>query len=343
MIPEEKYMQRALQLAAYGAGSVFPNPMVGAVIVAPDGRIIGEGWHRRFGGPHAEVNAVASVRPEDEHLLPQSTIYVTLEPCSHYGKTPPCSLLLIQKHLKRVVIGSADPFPLVAGRGVKMLREAGIEVIEYFMRSECDALNRRFIFAHTHKRPYVQLKWAQSADGYMAAINGDGKPEPVKLSDPVTLRLMHSQRAISDAIMVGTNTIIIDNPSLNTRFWPGNSPRPVTFRSSRLPESLALDQENLILLDPAIPLEEEFHRLYENFKITSLMVEGGASTLKSILEARLANELRIECSPIVIGKGIPAPAIPAGFTLTQQISVPPLDKMDNQERMIQTYFNKFCG
>ena len=293
MIPEEKYMQRALQLAAYGAGSVSPNPMGGAVIVAPAGRIIGEGWHRRFGGPHAEVNAVAAVRPEDEHLLPQSTIYVTLEPCSHYGKTPPCSLLLIQKRLKRVVIGAADPFPLVAGRGVKMLREAGIEVIEDFMRSECDALNRRFIFAHTHKRPYVQLKWAQSADGYMAAINGDGKPEPVKLSDPVTLRLMHSQRAISDAIMVGTNTIIIDNPSLNTRFWPGNSPRPVTFRSSRLPESLALDQENLILLDPAIPLEEEFHRLYENFKITSLMVEGGASTLKSILEARLANELRI--------------------------------------------------
>ena len=343
MIPEEKYMQRALQLAAYGAGFVSPNPMVGAVIVAPDGRIIGEGWHRRFGGPHAEVNAVASVRPEDERLLTESTIYVTLEPCSHYGKTPPCSLLLIQKRLKRVIIGSADPFPLVAGRGVRMLRKAGIEVIEDFMREQCDALNRRFLFAHTHQRPYVQLKWAQSADGYIAAINDKGKPVPVKLSDPVTLCLMHAQRAMADAIMVGSNTIIIDNPSLSTRLWPGHSPRPVTFRTSRLPETMALDKENLILIDPEDSLEKELHRLYEEFKITSLMVEGGARTLCYILDSGLANEIRVETSPVTIGHGIPAPSIPAGFALEQRTAVPPLANPTTDARMIASYFNKFCG
>ena len=151
--PEKKYMLHALQLARYGAGFVSPNPMVGAVVVAPDGRIIGEGWHRKFGGPHAEVNAMASIHPENEHLIKDSTIYVTLEPCSHYGKTPPCSLLLINKGIKRVVVGSPDPFPLVSGRGIKMLREGGIEVIENFMQEECDFLNRRFITAHTLSRP----------------------------------------------------------------------------------------------------------------------------------------------------------------------------------------------
>ncbi|MDE6028394.1 MAG: bifunctional diaminohydroxyphosphoribosylaminopyrimidine deaminase/5-amino-6-(5-phosphoribosylamino)uracil reductase RibD, partial [Muribaculaceae bacterium] len=211
--PEEKYMLRALQLAACGAGFVSPNPMVGAVIVAPDGRIIGQGWHRKFGGPHAEVNAVASVKAEDEHLLKDSTIYVTLEPCSHYGKTPHCSLLLINKGLKRVVVGSPDPFPHVSGRGIKMLREAGIEVIENFMRKECDALNRRFLTAHTLGRPYILLKWAQSRNGLIAAahhisssLDSDSGVQPhvrqtavpVQLSSPLTSTLMHSQRALYD-------------------------------------------------------------------------------------------------------------------------------------------------
>ncbi|MDE5870103.1 MAG: bifunctional diaminohydroxyphosphoribosylaminopyrimidine deaminase/5-amino-6-(5-phosphoribosylamino)uracil reductase RibD, partial [Muribaculaceae bacterium] len=200
--PETKYMQRAIQLAYNGVGFVSPNPMVGAVIVADDGRIIGEGWHRKYGGPHAEVNAVASVAPSDIKLLKGATIYVTLEPCSHYGKTPPCSLLLIEKEIGRVVIGSADPFPLVSGRGVKMLRNAGIEVIEDFMRKECDEINRKFLTAHTLQRPYILLKWAQSSDGFIAAFSESGNPEPVVLSSGYTKMLMHSLRAQYDAILI---------------------------------------------------------------------------------------------------------------------------------------------
>ncbi|MBD5188937.1 MAG: bifunctional diaminohydroxyphosphoribosylaminopyrimidine deaminase/5-amino-6-(5-phosphoribosylamino)uracil reductase RibD [Bacteroidales bacterium] len=319
-VPEKKYMQRALELARYGAGFVSPNPMVGAVIVAPDGRIIGEGWHRKFGEGHAEVNAVASVRPEDEHLFGQSTIYVTLEPCSHYGKTPPCSLLLIEKGIGRVVVGSPDPFPLVSGRGIKMLREAGIEVVENFMRNECDALNRRFITAHTLGRPYILLKWAQSSDGFIAAINHDGTPRSIKLSNAATSVLMHSQRALYDAILVGSNTIIIDNPSLTTRLWPGGSPRPVTFRSPRIPEDATVFSRDCILIDSSIQtgnisLGLELNRLYSEYGITSLMVEGGASTLNSFIENNLFDEIRVEISPDIIGDGIYAPPIPTPCNL----------------------------
>ncbi len=305
--PEKKYMQRALQLAAYGAGFVSPNPMVGAVVVAPSGRIIGEGWHRKFGQAHAEVNAMASIRPQDEHLIKDSTIYVTLEPCSHYGKTPPCSLLLINKGIGRVVVGSPDPFPLVSGRGIKMLREAGIEVVENFMQEECDALNRRFITAHTNQRPYILLKWAQSSDGFMAAINSEGQPEPVALSSPLTSVLMHSERALYDAIMVGTNTLLTDNPSLTTRLWPGRSPRPVIFQSPRLPKEAAIMKRNPIILNPALPLEDSMKILYKDHSITSLMVEGGPTLLQSFLSLGLFDEIRLEISPIKLHQGLPAP------------------------------------
>ena len=244
----EYYMRRAIELARKGAGFVSPNPMVGAVIVAPGGRIIGEGWHRRYGGPHAEVNAVASVKAEDDMLLPESTIYVSLEPCSHYGKTPPCSKLLIEKRFRRVVIGMRDPFKEVSGRGIVMLREAGIEVIENVLEKECRHLNRRFITAHTLHRPYIQLKWAQSADGYIAAINAQGEGIPVKLSDPLTSVEMHRERAMADAILAGTNTIISDNPSLTTRLWPGKSPRPVIFASARIPADAEILKHNPIIL-----------------------------------------------------------------------------------------------
>ncbi|MDE7441897.1 MAG: bifunctional diaminohydroxyphosphoribosylaminopyrimidine deaminase/5-amino-6-(5-phosphoribosylamino)uracil reductase RibD [Muribaculaceae bacterium] len=323
--PDKRYMERALQLAAYGAGFVSPNPMVGAVIVAPDGRIIGQGWHRRYGGPHAEVNAVNSVAEADAHLIPESTIYVTLEPCSHYGKTPPCSLLLIQKKIRRVVVGSPDPFPLVAGRGIKMLREAEIEVIEGFMQEECDWLNRRFITAHTYHRPYILLKWAQSADGYMASL----PPAPVQFSGPITGALMHAHRALSDAILVGVNTILVDNPTLTTRHWPGNSPRPVTFNSPRLKKQenpscapvalsnedgsrspMILSNEKLILLDPSKPLETSMHDLYEHHGITSLLVEGGPETLRRFLDLNLFDAIRVEIAPIELGTGLPAPSLP---------------------------------
>ena len=317
--PERKYMERALQLAAYGAGFVSPNPMVGAVIVAPGGRIIGQGWHRRFGGPHAEVNAVASVSAADERLLPLSTIYVTLEPCSHYGKTPPCSLLLIEKGIGRVIVGSPDPFPLVSGRGIKMLREAGIEIVENFMRQECDHLNRRFLTAHTLQRPYIQLKWAQSADGFMASRNRDNSLNPIALSTPLSTGLMHAERALADAILVGTNTVLIDNPTLTTRLRPGNSPRPVTFSGTPFSEESNILQRNPILLDPNERIQEQMSSLYRDFGITSLMVEGGSRTLERFLEAKLFDEIRLEITEKTIGDGLPAPALPAAITLTDDL------------------------
>lgn len=298
-------MRRALQLAANGAGYVSPNPMVGAVIVAADGRIIGQGWHRKYGGPHAEVQAFRSVRAEDERLLPEATIYVTLEPCSHYGKTPPCAKLIVDKGIRRVVVGCGDPNPKVSGRGIEMIRQADIEVTENVLRDECVALNKRFMTAHTLHRPWIQLKWAEDAHGNMARRNPDYTPGcalpeylPLQISSPVGMVLMHGQRAMVDAIMVGTNTLLSDNPSLTTRLWPGHSPRPVIFRSSRLPDSLKILDRDPIILDPAVPLVQNMHLLFSEHGITSLMVEGGRTLLDSFIDKNLYDEMRIESSSI---------------------------------------------
>lgn len=294
-INDRKFMQRALQLASLGAGFVSPNPQVGAVITAPDGRIIGEGWHRRYGGPHAEVNAVRSVAEADRALLPQSTIYVTLEPCSHWGKTPPCAKLLIECGFRRVVVGILDPFEAVSGRGIRMLQDAGIEVETGVMEEECREINRRFITAHTLGRPFVQLKWAQTADGVMGS---GGKQPRLHISNPISLGEMHAERSLFDAIMVGTGTVIADNPSLTVRERPGHSPRPVIFRSDRLAEDAEILRRDPIILDPALPLAENLAILYRDHKITSLMVEGGAALLTSFLATPLAaplyDEIRIE-------------------------------------------------
>lgn len=307
MTQDEKYMRYALQLASRGGGAVSPNPMVGAVIVAPGRGIIGRGWHRRFGEAHAEVNAVNSVKPQDMHLLPESTIYVTLEPCSHYGKTPPCSLLLIEKRFKRVVVGMPDPFVEVSGRGIAMLRNAGIEVDTGILEQECRLLNRRFVTAHTLHRPHIMLKWAQSADRFIAAPDS----RPVGFSNPLSLLEMHRLRSLSDAILVGTGTIISDNPELSVRQMPGNSPRPVIFDSARIPKNSKILSRNPILLDPHIPLAENMNRLYSEHKITSLMVEGGAETLRRFMDASLFDEIRIETAPLLLHQGIAAPAIPS--------------------------------
>lgn len=301
-------MRRALQLALFGAGHVSPNPMVGAVIVAPDGRIIGEGFHRRYGEGHAEVNAFRSVSDVDVPLIPESTIYVTLEPCSHYGKTPPCAKLLCDRRIKRAVIGTVDPNPKVAGRGIRMLEEAGIEVRRGVLEKECREINVRFFTAHTLHRPWILLKWAESADGFIA--NADGTP--VKLSTPVTLELMHKERAMCDAILVGTNTLLSDNPSLTTRLWPGNSPRPVIFDSPRLQspeirERLVVMAHNPIILDPSRTLAENMQLLCSEYHITSLMVEGGAQILRSFLDAGLYDSIRVEHSAVRLCNGIKAP------------------------------------
>lgn len=282
---KEKYMLRALQLARLGEGLVSPNPMVGAVIAASDGRVIGEGYHHRYGGPHAEVNAINSVREEDRPLLKDSTIYVTLEPCSHYGKTPPCARLIIDTGIPRVVVGSADPFKEVAGRGIRMLRNAGIEVVEDVMREECDALNVRFLTAHRKQRPWIQLKWAESADGFMAGIDKEGIPYPVKFSTPVSSVWMHRRRSMVDAIMVGKNTLEIDKPRLDCRYWPGEAPRRI---------------------EPRHDLERQMKDLYKE-GVTSLMVEGGPTLLRSFIEAGLYDDVKIEISEKKLGEGLPSP------------------------------------
>lgn len=291
------FMRRALQLAHGGEGRVAPNPMVGAVIVA-DGSIIGEGFHQTFGGAHAEVNAIASVKPEHRHLLKSAMIYVTLEPCSHYGKTPPCAELIIKTGIPNVVVGAPDPNPLVAGRGIKMLRDAGIHVKENVLLEECLFINRRFMVSHTLGRPWIQLKWAQSADGYMAALSSDNQPLPIKFSNPLSSVWMHRQRALVESIMVGKNTMNIDHPRLNLRFWPGKDPEIVCC-GSRLDLKVLVGQ----LHDKGV---------------TSLMVEGGPTLLNSFINAGLFDELRIETAPTVIGHGLKAPVIPSGLTSYSQ-------------------------
>ena len=312
------YMRRAIQLARCGDARTATNPLVGAVITA-HGRIIGEGYHRRYGGPHAEVNAIRSVAEADRHLLTEATIYVTLEPCSHYGKTPPCARLLIDTGIPRIVIGSNDPFPQVAGRGIRMLRDAGREVVCGVLEEECMALNRRFMTAHTRLRPYIQLKWAQSADGFIAPL--PGKPRAI-FSNPLSMALMHRQRALAGAILVGVNTLIADNPRLDCRLWPGDNPVAATRESPRIPADSNMMNRHHILRRRDEPLPEFLHRLYEEEKINSLMVEGGAVALQEFIDAGLFDEMRIETSPLTLGDGIPAPVMPSsGLTLSDNFSI----------------------
>lgn len=315
---DKKYMLRALQLARQGGGHTSPNPMVGAVVVH-DGVIIGEGFHRCCGQAHAEVNAIASVR--DQSLLPASTIYVTLEPCSHYGKTPPCAKLLIEKNIKRVVVGVLDPFEKVRGRGVAMLREAGIEVEVGVLESDCRDLNKSFFTAHTTGMPWVLLKWAQSTDGFLA--NEDGM---VRFSTPLTLSLMHRERAMVDAIVVGAGTVKIDNPSLSTRHWSGSSPlRVVLDRNMSIPSGCQLLNDGgktLVYNEKKDGLEENVEWVKLDTRepqswlrdlylrgITSVMVEGGANVLQQLLDAGMWNEIRVEIAPESLGGGIKAPVV----------------------------------
>ncbi|MDR1406752.1 MAG: bifunctional diaminohydroxyphosphoribosylaminopyrimidine deaminase/5-amino-6-(5-phosphoribosylamino)uracil reductase RibD [Tannerella sp.] len=325
MCIEEKYMLRCLELAGCGRASVAPNPMVGAVIVHR-GRIIGEGYHRRYGEAHAEVNAIASVH--DAALLRDATLYVNLEPCSHFGKTPPCTQLIIRKRIPRVVVGCPDPFPEVSGRGVKMLRDAGVEVVTDVMRREAETLNRVFITAHSRKRPYVILKWAESADGYLDRIRIHDTQPPAQLSTAVTRRLVHKLRSEVSAILVGTNTVRLDNPSLTVRHWVGASPVRVCIdRHLSLPASSHLLDGNVRTLvftekeqadcgkteyirlnSGCETIPQILHHLYER-RLHSLLVEGGASLHRSFLEAGLWDELQVETAPVYLGEGIKSAGI----------------------------------
>ena len=285
MIDDEKYMRRCLQLAQNGQQNAKPNPMVGAVIVSADGRIIGEGYHVRCGEGHAEVNAFASVRAEDEPLLKEATIYVSLEPCSHYGKTPPCADLIIKKGVRRVVVGCVDPFAEVQGRGINKLRKAGIEVKVGVLEKECMALNRRFFTFHREQRPYIILKWAQTANGFI-----DDHFKPLQISNDFTKMLSHKLRAEEDAILVGRVTDERDKPQLTVREWRGPNPKR-------------------LVIDRAHPLNLESLHAHQ---IQSLIVEGGAKTLQSFLDKDLWDELRVETNlGLTVSDGTHAPQIPA--------------------------------
>ena len=325
---EEKYMRRCIELAGNGLCNVSPNPMVGAVIVC-DGHIIGEGYHIRCGEAHAEVNAIRSVK--DESLLKRSTIYVSLEPCSHYGKTPPCADLIIEKQIPRIVIGCQDPFSEVAGRGIQKLRDAGREVTVGILEKECKHLIRRFITFNTLHRPFITLKWAESADHFIDIERTDGKP--VILSSPLSSMLVHKKRAEADAIMVGRRTALLDNPSLTVRNWYGRNPiRIILDRTLSLPKDLQIfDGEipTLIFTEKERPekksvtyitidfshnpLIQIMKELYQR-KIQSLLVEGGSQLLQSFIDNELWDEAFIEKCPSRLHSGVKAPEISDKFS-----------------------------
>ena len=323
------YIHRCLQLARLGEYYVAPNPMVGAVLVLhnADGDVIlGEGWHEQYGAPHAEPNCI--LHAEEAHPegidYKQCTLYVSLEPCSHYGKTPPCAELIIRKGIGRVVIGTLDPNPQVAGRGVKMMQDAGIEVLVGVLEAECRELNKRFFCLQEKHRPYVILKWAQTADGYIDWQRGErreakGKEvgEPLVISTPLTKQLVHQQRAENMAIMVGTRTVLLDNPRLLTTHWSGRNPIRITLDRHHI-----LPQESRIFSDesPTIVYSEntDWHYICADLakqNIHSVLVEGGTTLLQHILDSGIYDEVHIEVSDIPLAhtayekpNGVKAPA-----------------------------------
>lgn len=308
---EEKFMRRAIQLAKNGELDASPNPMVGAVIVNPDGKIIGEGWHRRCGEGHAEVNAVASVK--DKTQLKNATMYVTLEPCSHYGKTPPCAELIIKMGIPQVIIGSVDPFEKVSGRGVKMLRDAGVEVVTGVLDDECKALNRRFMTAHKLHRPFITLKWAQSSNGFI-----DGH-----ISTPLTSALTHKLRATHDVILVGSGTVLADNPSLNTRLFAGKSPKIVILdRRGRINTDMNIFKGDapVIILNDEDSLADKMSRLYM-MGVSSVLVEGGANLLQSFFNDDLWDDIRVEIGASEIDGHVKAPSLNCQVNVSESIEI----------------------
>lgn len=314
-------MYRCLQLAANGLGAVAPNPMVGAVVVLND-RVIGEGWHMNHGGPHAEVNAINSVA--DKSLLPKSTLYVSLEPCSHFGKTPPCADLIIENKIPRVVVACLDPNPVVAGKGIEQLRKAGVEVLVGVLSDEAEFLNRRFFTFHQQKRPYVLLKWAETADGF---VDGNASLEgPLKITSAAIDVLVHNWRASEPAIVVGKNTVLNDNPSLTVRHVEGPNPTRVVIDARlELPStSKVFDNNDKVIIINTLKNEIigqfEFVRVLETTpnailqtlferNIQSVIVEGGPTLQRSFIEQGLWDEARRLVGPMRVGGGLSAPVL----------------------------------
>jgi len=325
-------MLRCLQLAKQGAGNVAPNPMVGAVLVY-EGRIIGEGYHQQYGQAHAEVNCIDSVKKEDEHLIVLSTLYVSLEPCAHYGKTPPCADMIIKKKIPKVVIGCRDPFAEVNGKGIEKLLSAGVEVVQNILEKECVGLNKCFFTFYTQHRPYIILKWAQSANGKIGNNN-----KRVSISNEFTNRLVHKWRSEEASILVGTNTAMIDDPSLNVRLWNGSNPvRLVVDMELKLPQHLHLfDQQQKTIVFNTIKHEDLPNLLYYQvthdvsivhqitnalyqMKLQSVLIEGGAKLLQSFIDENIWDEARvIENGELIIENGINAPQFSNAKIITEE-------------------------
>jgi diaminohydroxyphosphoribosylaminopyrimidine deaminase/5-amino-6-(5-phosphoribosylamino)uracil reductase len=336
-IAHEHFIRRCLQLAKKGINHVHPNPMVGCVITIPDEnaafgeRIIGEGYHKKYGGPHAEVNAVNSVK---DHLkLSQATAYVSLEPCSHFGKTPPCANLLIDNKVKKVVVASLDPNPLVAGRGIKMLEAAGVDVHVNVLQTEAEALNRRFYTFHQKKRPYFSLKWAQTKNGFI----NDATKKQTNISNPQSQQIVHKLRSTEAAIMIGANTAKIDNPSLTTRNWSGEHPIRVLLDaqlSTPMEQKLFSDGLKTLVfnekkngVDGAVEYVKQspkdlmavLNHLYSQ-NINSVLVEGGSQVLQSFINANLWDEAFVFEADFALETGINAPSIPKNKHTTTSIN-----------------------
>ena len=332
---EQQFMRRCFDLARLGAGSVSPNPMVGAVLVH-EGRIIGEGWHQKYGEAHAEVNCVASISIENQRLLPYSTLFCSLEPCFHFGKTPPCVDLILEKKIPRVVVANTDPNPLVAGKSLDKLRAAGVEVVSGILEEEGHWLNRAFFTWITERRPYIILKWAQSADGFL------GKPgERTAISGPAALRLVHRWRSETDAILVGSATAIADNPRLDTRFYFGKNPLRVVFdRHGKIPADAHLlddsaetwvfgsersagktfKQTKFFPTEGKVLISNLLEQLTQTNRAT-LLVEGGANVLNQFLENGDWDEIRVIENARRLGGGLPAPLVPTDAILKEQFQI----------------------
>ncbi len=317
------YIARCIEIARRGEYYVAPNPMVGAVLVDADGKILAEGWHEKYGEGHAEVNCFKRAESQESRVksYKDCTLFVSLEPCSHYGKTPPCAKLIIEKGVGRVVVGMLDPNPLVAGKGVQMLREAGIEVVVGVMEKECRELNKRFLCLHEKHRPYVILKWAQTADGFIdrkrgigdgLGVTGQHLNGALAISTPKTKEIVHRMRAENMAIMVGTNTVLLDNPRLLNTHWEGRNPIRVTVdRHNRIPADARIFSDGIETIvyrertDWPYILEDLAKR-----NIHSILVEGGTTLLNHILGTGIWDEIHVEVAPeLTIGEGVAAPKI----------------------------------
>ena len=323
-------MQRCLQIAKNGIAAALPNPCVGAVIVYND-IIIGEGFTAAYGGPHAEVNAINAVK--DKALLKKATLYVSLEPCSHFGKTPPCCDLILKNDIPTIVIGCQDPNALVAGKSIKKLREAGKDVVVGVLEKKCQDANRRFITFHTKKRPYIILKWAESTDGFIAPTNDERtqvsqlKKAPFWISNSYSRQLTHKWRSEEQAILIGTQTAIDDNPKLDTRDWSGKNPLKIVLdQKNRIPKENYIfeSRANLMVLSA---VDVNFKNnigaqiasiLFEK-NIASVIIEGGRQTLQTFIDENLWDEARVFRGPIFLGDGIKAPVITTKLIVSEAI------------------------